>query len=172
MLRSAAIAVAILLPTMATAQQAIVLELSSERTIILVPDGDAWIVHVVGSVLVVRQTGDPVGNPYQKPNAVHLRVVDPIVNISMSASHSSSAANNFAQAAQQIDAGTAKTTDAVAKGLVDRGKLLGIPKTYTGLPAAIDKALEQLIGTDVRPVTVADAVALRAIAWALWEAGH
>lgn len=174
MMRLFIMAVALLFPAVATAQdtggRAYWAEFAPGVGIGMAIGADGKIV-VFTSLSILRSDSQPT-NPYPAPTQSAKVAVDPVSRISMAAAHSSAAANNFAQAAQQIESGTAKTTADVAQGLIDRGKLLGIPKTYAGLPAAIDKALEQLIGTDVRPVTTADAVALRAIAWALWEAGH
>lgn len=171
MFRSIILAVAMLIPTIATAQQAYWAEFAPGVGVGVVITADGKMV-VFTSLTVLKGGDNPATNPYSVPSPSARTVVDPIARIAMSAGHGTAAAGNFSQAAQQVESGVVKTTNELALGIVARGKLLAIPKTYTGLSAAVDKALETLIGTTDRPVTPADATVLRAIAWALWEAGH
>lgn len=170
MFRSMILAVALLIPVGATAQQAYWAEFAPGVGVGMVVTSDGKI--VVFTSLTMLKGDNPATNPYPVPSTSARTAVDPIARITMSADHGTAAAGNFSQGAQQVESGAVKTTGELAQSIVARGKLLAIPKTYTGLSAAVDKALETLIGTTDRPVTPADATALRAIAWALWEAGH
>lgn len=171
MFRSIILVVAMLIPAVATAQQAYWAEFAPGVGVGMVVTSDGKLA-VFTSLTVLKGGDNPATNPYAIPSASARTSVDPIARITMSADHATAAAGNFSQAAQQVQSGVVKTTSELAQGIVARGKLLAIPKTYTGLSAAVDKALETLIGTTDRPVTSADATSLRAIAWALWEAGH
>lgn len=171
MFRSIILAVALLAPAVATAQQGYWAEFAPGVGVGIVVTADGKMI-IFNSLTILKSGDDPTANPYTVPSASARTTVDPITRIAMSAEHGTAAAGNFSQAAQQVESGVVKTTSELAQGIVARGKLLAIPKTYTGLSAAVDKALETLVGTTDRPVTPADATALRAIAWALWEAGH
>jgi hypothetical protein len=64
------------------------------------------------------------------------------------------------------------TTAELRAWLVSNGRELGLQGKHGGLADAVDAFLGGQLGTAIRDVSEADATALLALAWGVWEGGQ
>ena len=144
----------------------VVIELTNGSHVAVVVGGDGEVTVVPATMIRVTPPAPP--NPYPEPTAVLKQAVEPLAAFALSRADATAMANVISQAA---DRAPAMRLNPLSQWIVEAGKPLGLRGKYDGFAPALDKVLEATIGTTDRDGTAADAAALRAIAWAIWEAG-
>lgn len=168
MIRLLIIVLALLVTSSASAQHAVVMDLGDSAFVILFDANGNTTIFPNASI--VRQGGPPptATNPYAVPSTTLRTAVDELTTIPLSRLDATAIAKVYADAASAMPA----KTDALKQKIIDSGKSLGLKGKYLVAPEVIDQVLAKVLGLDVRATTVSDAAALRAVAWALWEAGR
>lgn len=167
MIRLIVIVLAMLASSVASAQHAVVMDLGDSAFVILFDaQGNTTIFP---NASIVRQGPPPTAqNPYAVPSTTLRTAVDELTTIPLSRLDATAIAKVYANAASALPA----KTDALKQKIIDEGKLLGLRGKYLVAPGVIDQVLAKVLGLDNRATTASDAAALRAVAWALWEAGR
>jgi hypothetical protein len=121
-------------------------------------------------------------NPYSQPTAAMLTAAQSVSAVKTNRTDATKLAELYDSAKRLVlsapaarAAGTKPeigTTAELRQWLIDNGKPLNLQGKHTGLADAVDKFLGQQLGTAVRDVKDADATALAALAWAIWEGGR
>jgi hypothetical protein len=167
-MRTLIIAAALLIPTVASAQNAawwVEFAPGVGVGVVVQPDGK---IIVFNSLTVLKTTPPADPNPYPAPSQNLRTVVEPLRTFNLSPQDGRAMASLYAQAAGQVP-GTLKDTAALRQWLIEQGQPLNIRGKYSGYSAAADGAFKAMMGDDVRPTTADDAAALRAAAWAVWR---
>jgi hypothetical protein len=159
----------------ATAQQVFVLKDSlgqGKHIAVVMVNGQ---VHTITNVMLLDSAPVPPPvsvNPYPAPSTESLRkAVEPITKIRMSRVDSQEVAATFHKVASQIP-DQLKQTNEIGPALAALGKPLGLQGKYAGLSAAVEAAMFAMLTDDARQTSATDAIMLRHIAWAIWEAGE
>jgi len=158
---------AMLVASVASAQHAVVMDLGDSAFVILFDaQGNTTIFP---NASIVRQGPPPTSqNPYAVPSATLRTAVDKLTTLSLSRADATAIARVYGDAATSMPS----KTDALKQKIIDSGKTLNLKGRYPLAATAIDDVLANVFGLDIRATTVADVAALRAVAWALWEAGR
>ena len=124
----------------------------------------------------------PSRNPYTEPVGNLLTAAREVAAVKMERADATSLAKLYEAAMRLVESAQAARaagvkpeidqTDDLRRWLVENGKPLGLSGKYAGLADAVDAFLGSQLGTEIRPVADADAVALSALAWGIWEAGR
>ncbi len=124
----------------------------------------------------------PLENPFPAPSTEARQAVGPITQISMSRQNANRLSSLYEAAAAEVEVSLATkaagvtpdlaTTHDLNQLLTEETKQLDMQGRYSGLGAAVDAAATTLLGTTLRQVQDSDPPALRAIGWAIWEAGR
>ena len=123
----------------------------------------------------------PGPNPHPQPSESLRQATTAIRSLQMAREHATKLAKLYSDAARLVESAPAAiaagtqpeiaTTAELRQWLITHGRELGLQGQYAGLADAVDRFLGQQLGTAIRNVTEADAVALRGLAWAIWETG-
>lgn len=167
MIRLLIIVLALLVTSSASAQHAVVMDLGDSAFVILFDaQGNTTIFP---NASIVRQGSPPTAtNPYTVPSATMRTAVEKLTTLSFSRADATAVAKVYGDAATSLPS----TTEALKQRIIDSGKTLNLKGKYPGAATTIDEVLKALLGLDVRPTTVSDTSTLRAVAWAIWEAGR
>lgn len=177
MIRSTVFLVAVLLSSVAMAQSAIVIDLGNNTAMVIAISADGQVTFVPSAPILRTTPGPtpnpdptPAQNPYSTPPSSLKTVVEDIVDFPLSRRDATDIAEVFNKAAGRASSSTTKTGE-LRQYIIDTGKPLGLKDKYDGLSEAVDKVLDNLMGVGDREAKPTDVAALRAVAWAVWEAG-
>lgn len=130
---------------------------------------------------IPNPTPPPSTNPYPTPAGKLLTAAKVVAEVKTDRSDATLLATLYQSASRLVSSASAAraagtkpeigTTAELRAWLVSSGKELGLRGKYDGLADAVDKYLAQQLGTKVRDVTEADAAAMTALAWGVWEGG-
>lgn len=168
MIRLLALAM-ILIPSVASAQYSVVMDLGDSAFVILFSaDGTTT---VFPNSAIVRQGPPTATNPYPVPSTTMQLAIEKLTKLPLSRSDATSIAKVHSDVATRIPA-TLNTTKKVKDALVSSGSALGLKGRYPGIDTTFNDVMKTLIGTDDRSTTALDSIAIKAVAWAVWEAGR
>jgi hypothetical protein len=149
----------------------VVIELTNGSHVAVVIGGDGEVSVVPATMIRVSPPVPP--NPYPEPTAALKTAVQPLRDVQVSIADAVKLAEMFAKLGAQIDVGPLETLAALNKAQAELGQALGIQRS-PALADAINAAYEAAVarpGDPHRKLTMDDARAFRAMAWAIWRAG-
>ncbi len=124
---------------------------------------------------------EPLENPFPAPSPEARHAVGPILKVPMSRADANRLAGVYEAAAKEVEVSLATraagvvpdlaTTHDLNQLLTEETKQLDMQGRYSGLGVAVDSVATELLGAANRNVGDNDPPALRAMGWAIWEAG-
>lgn len=125
---------------------------------------------------------DVAKNPFPPPAAVLRTAAEAVTAVRTSRADATRLTELYDQARRLVESAPAAraagtkpeigTTSELRAWLIANGRQLGLDGRYPGLGEAVDTYLAGQLGTRLRDVTAADAAALAALAWGIWEGGR
>lgn len=155
--------------TVASAQQAFILDLGNNKYIgvVMLADGTT---HAITNVTIIKI--EQPTNPYQAPTQELRTALEPLTKFNLSPQDSKAIAKVYTAAAAGVQSGQLSRTDGLKQFLIEQGQPLGLTGKYEGLAEVGNKLMGELLTDDIRDTTPEDAKILSAFAWAFWETGN